>query len=74
MLVLTVSTATVLGLPNGAPVMACNNGLVPDHGNPQNMASGDSPFYVNISDLGDYYIPEETYTSECEILDFCLCK
>ena len=66
---LAVSTAAVMGFPNGASIDACDNGLMPNHPSPPNMAVGDSPFYVNTSNIGDYYIPEETYTSECGILD-----
>ena len=67
MLVLAVSTATVLGFPTGAPVDACN-GLMPNHPSPPNMAVGDSPFYVNTSDIiGGYYMPGELYRSELSV-------
>ena len=62
---LAVSAVTVLGRPDGAPIDACSNGLVPGHPSPPNMANGSVPFYVNISNFGGYYMPEETYTSEC---------
>ena len=65
MLVLAVSAVTVLGLPDGAPMVACTNGLIPGHTSAPNVATGDVPFYVNTSDIGDYYMPEEAYTSEC---------
>ena len=61
---LAVSAVTVLGLPGGAPVAACD-GLVPVHTISPNTATGEVPFSVNISDFGGYYMPEETYTSEC---------
>ena len=61
---LAVSTATVMGMPDGAPLGACSNNLTPVHGNPANMAVGGNPFYVNTDDIGDYYVPEEIYSSE----------
>ena len=64
MLILTVSKAAVLGFPMGAPSDACTNGLMPQHTSPANSASGDVPFSVNISDIGDSYTPEEMYTSK----------
>lgn len=65
MLILTVSKTAVLGRSNGAPEEACSNGLVPSHISPANSATGEVPFSVDISDIGDSYTPEETYTSKC---------
>ena len=66
MLVLAVSALTVLGMPDGAPMAACDNGLIPNHpGPPNNTATGDVPFYVNTSYFEGYYIPGRTYRSEC---------
>ena len=71
MLVLAVSAVTVLGLPDGAPEMACTNGLIPAHTNSTNTANGTRvPFYVNTSNIGDYYIPGRTYRSECALLRY----
>ena len=65
MLVLTLSITAVLGFPTGAPTDACTNGLMPNHGNPANMATGDVPFNVDISDLGGRcYVPGDTYESK----------
>ena len=61
---LAVSTAAVMGFPGGASSDACNNGLLPNHPSPPNMAPDDFPFFVNTSDIGGYYMPGETYTSE----------
>ena len=75
--VLTVSLSinAVLGRPEGAPEAACAD-FVPQHGG----ASSSSPFpyTVNISNIGDYYIPGTTYTSEhtlryCNMLLALLC-
>ena len=66
---LALSTAAVMGLPTGAPMQACDNNLMPNHPSPDNMAPDEFPFYVNTSDIGGYYVPEDTYTSECGILD-----
>ena len=60
---LIASTVTVLGRPDGAPEEACMT-FIPGHANPPNMAAGDVPFYVNISEIADYYEPDETYTSK----------
>ena len=70
MLVLAVSAVTVLGLPDGAPMAACSNGLMPAHTNSINTANGSVPFYVNTSYIGGYYTPGRTYTSECALLRY----
>ena len=61
-----MSTTAVFGWPAGAPIQACTNGLMPTgHTDPANMATGDVPFTVNISDIGESYMPGASYTSEC---------
>jgi len=70
---LIASTVTVLGLPGGAPEGACMT-FTPGHTNPPNMATGEVPFYVNISEITDYYEPDETYTSKWTLFHyFILC-
>ena len=64
MLLLTLSITVVLGLPTGAPDTACTNGLMPNHGDVNNMATGDVPFIVNISNIGSYYVPGDMYESK----------
>ena len=63
-----MSVPVILGLPNGAPTDACNNGLMPaGHTNPANMATGDVPFNVNITEIGNSYTPGQMYSSEFEL-------
>ena len=64
-LVLTLSTTAVLGLPTGAPEAACASLMPLGHTIPANQATGDVPFNVDISDLGGRcYAPGETYESK----------
>ena len=64
---MTVSVPAILGLPGGAPSQACTNGLVPAHTSPANMATGDVPFNVNITEIGNSYTPGQMYSSEFKI-------
>ena len=66
---LALSTTAVLGLPGGAPVDACDNGLMPNHANPANTATGPVPFNVNTRDIGSYYVPDDTYESKISYLE-----
>ena len=66
---MAVSIWTTLGLPTGAPTDACNIDLMPaGHTNPANTATGDVPFNVNITEIGNSYTPGQTYSSEFKIL------
>ena len=67
---LTLSTIAVMGNSSGAPDQACGNGLIPGHTSPSNMATGDVPFNVSTSNIGDSYTPDTTYTSECVLMHF----
>ena len=68
---LAVLTTTVLGLPTGAPPQACPNLMPLGHTTPANMVGDDPfPYNVNISNIGESYIPGANYTSEC-VLRHC---
>ena len=63
-----MSVPVILGFPTGAPSDACTNGLMPaGHANPANMATGDVPFNVNITEIGNSYTPGQMYSSQFEI-------
>ena len=63
-----MSVPAILGFPEGAPIDACTNGLIPaGHTNPVNKATGDVPFNVNITEIGNSYIPGQMYSSEFKI-------
>ena len=64
-----MSVPVILGFPDGASSDACTNGLIPaGHANPANMATGDVPFNVNITEIGNSYTPGQMYSSEFKIL------
>ena len=69
MLIVALSTTAVFGWPTGAPVDACTNGLMPaGHSPPDNMVGDDPfPYNVDISNIGESYIPGTNYTSECAL-------
>ena len=63
-----MSVPAILGFPAGAPSDACTNGLMPaGHTSPANMATGDVPFNVNITEIGNSYTPGQMYSSEFKI-------
>ena len=65
---LAVTTTAVLGWPAGASPDSCTNGLMPaGHTNPANIATGPVPYNVNISNIGESYIPGANYISECTL-------
>ena len=64
-LLLVIKTTNVNGFSNGAPVIACRNGLVPMHGGFSPSPSFFLPFIVNTSEfVGRTYIPNRVYTSK----------
>ena len=67
MLTLSLSINAVLGFPTGAPIDACYS-ITPNHGVPS--SSEPLPYTVSISNIGDYYMPGRTYTSE-HTLRYC---
>ena len=66
-LTLSLSLNAVLGRRLGAPIDACGN-ITPQHGGAS--STDPLPYTVNISNIGDYYIPGRTYTSE-HALRYC---
>ena len=61
---LVVTSATVLGMPNGAPDGACPNIYPVGHAAVNNMANDTFPYYVNISSLSNGYVPGRNYASK----------
>ena len=61
---LVVTSATVLGLPTGAPDGACADIYPVGHAAMPNMANDTLPYYVNISSLSNGYVPGRNYASK----------
>ena len=63
-----MSVPAILGFPSGAPSDTCYNDFLPAaHLSPANMATGDVPFNVNITEIGNSYTPGQMYSSEFKI-------